>query len=61
MNKLKVMKKVTKTPCYCCSNSLYGKAKPRKNCKECHGTGKYKEYIYYHIANGICFSGDTIK
>ena len=38
MNKLKVIKKVIKQSCYCCTKSLYGKTKPRKNCKACNGT-----------------------
>lgn len=66
MNKLTVIKKIIKTPCYCCNEGLYGKAKPRKNCRECKGTGRYPETFYYHIyrdkkGNKYCFSGDTIK
>jgi len=63
--KLEVIKKVVKTPCYCCNEGRYGNARPRKNCPECKGTGKYSETMYYHIVtiNGqkMCFSGDTIK
>jgi len=66
MKKLKVIKKLTYTPCYACNEGLYGKAKSRKKCKACKGTGRYREYMYYHIykdKNGqeICFLEDTIK
>lgn len=64
--KLEVIKIVAKTPCYCCTSGLCGKARPRKTCTECKGTGKYSEAQYYHIyidKNGqrCCFDGETIK
>jgi hypothetical protein len=61
MVKLKVIKKIIKTPCYCCNEGLYGNARPRKSCPACKGTGKYPETFYYHIYKGQCFTGDTIK
>ena len=62
--KLEVVKKVVKTPCYVCSE-IGGKPTKRSKCKICKGTGKYKEYIYYHIytaKNGqkYCIDKDTI-
>ena len=66
MKNLKVIKKIVKTPCYCCNEGLYGKARPRKSCPSCKGTGKYPESIYYHnykdkTGQLICFCGDTLK
>jgi len=61
MKKLEVIKKIIKTPCYCCSISQYGKTIPRKNCKTCNGTGIYKENYYIHIVGKYAFGGDTIK
>lgn len=66
MPKLKVIKKIIKTPCYCCNEGLYGKAKPQKGCPSCKGTGKYPETFYYHIYTGkdgkrYCIDGDSIK
>jgi len=62
--KLKVIKKVVKTPCYRCSE-VGGTPTKRSKCGVCNGTGKYEETMYYHIVtvNGkkVCFSGDTIK
>ncbi len=62
---MKVIKKVAKTPCYCC-DKIGGIPVPRSKCKVCKGTGKYKETTYYHIVtdkngNKYCFDGDTIK
>ena len=61
MSKLKIIKKIIKTPCYCCNEGLYGKATPRKNCSVCKGTGKYREYHYTIIYNKQAFDMDTIK
>ena len=66
MTKLKVIKKIIKTLCYCCNEGLYGKARPRKNCPACKGSGKYPETFYYHIYKNkkgqlIAIDGDTIK
>jgi hypothetical protein len=58
--KLKVIKKIVKTPCYCCS-SVGGKPTSRNKCKVCNGTGKYKESHYYHIFGNQCIDGDTVK
>jgi len=66
MKKLEVIKKIIKTPCYCCSISQYGKAIPRKNCKTCNGTGIYKENHYTLITTNskgqqFAIDADTIK
>jgi Zn finger protein HypA/HybF involved in hydrogenase expression len=65
-NKLEVIKKRVTSPCYCCNKGLYGKARPRKNCPSCKGTGLYVENHYYHIVTNkkgqkYCIDGDTIK
>jgi rRNA maturation endonuclease Nob1 len=60
MNKLKVIKKVLKYSCYCCSK-IGGKPIPQSECKICGGTGIYKENYYYHIYKGMAFGCDTIK
>lgn len=52
MKKLKVIKKIMKDTCWVCKG---------KKCKVCHNTGMWEESIYYHIVNGICFSGDSLK
>jgi hypothetical protein len=66
MSKLKIIKNVSKTPCYCCTDGLCGKARPRKSCPGCKGTGKYNETHYLHIVtdnkgNKIAIDGDTVK
>ena len=66
MKNLKVIKKTLKYPCYCCRQSIRGETIPRKDCKVCDGTGKFKDEIYYHIVtdrkgNKYCFDADTIK
>ena len=61
MNKLKVIKKTLKYVCYCCKQSIRGVTVPKKDCKACKGTGYFTDEIYYHIINGICIDGDTIK
>lgn len=66
MAKFKVIRKIIKTPCYCCTESLYGQARPPKNCPACRDTGKYPETFYYHIYMGkdgkkYCIDGDTVK
>ena len=60
MKKLKVIKKVLESSCYCCSN-VGGKPFPQKECKVCNGTGIFKENYYYHIYKGMAFGCDTIK
>ena len=30
-------------------------------CDMCNGTGIWIEKHYYHIVNGICIDGDTVK
>ena len=48
MTKLKVIKKVIKNPCYCCS-VIGGNPTPQKKCKTCKGSGFYKENYYTFI------------
>ncbi len=68
-NKLEVIRKVDKQKCYCCEGkgyiipsfrgfTIFGF---RNKCKTCNGTGIFEETTYFHIVNGICFSGDTLK
>ena len=58
--KLKVIKKIIKTSCYCCS-PVGGKPVPKKDCKTCNGTGQYKDKHYIHIIGNQAIDGDTIK
>ena len=69
-NKLKIIKKILKQPCYTCDGKGYFKiynTPPFEkqytyvDCNICKGTGIYKENYYYHIANGICFASEFIK
>ena len=57
-NKLEVQTKILEFKCYTCSGKGSVDKKP---CKVCGATGIYLETFYYHIVNGMCFSGDTIK
>ena len=41
---LEILREITETPCYCCSN-IGGKPIKRAKCKICKGTGKYKETL----------------
>ena len=59
MKKLKVIKTMTLTPCYCCNP--HGTATKRSICKVCKGTRQYKEYHYYHIIGNVAYDGDTLK
>ena len=55
---VEIIKKITESECYRCS----GKGKvDNKPCIGCAGTGQYKHTHYFHIVNGICFDGDTLK
>lgn len=57
-NKLEVICEIQKPTCYRCE----GKGKVRnKACKTCDGTGYFVRKHYFHIVNGMCFDGDTIK
>ncbi len=63
-NKVEIIKKDLSSKCWCCEGLrvIYNKKTDiLELCSTCDGTGIFKEYIYYHIANGICFSGDTLK
>jgi len=60
MKKLKVIKKITKSSCYCCSN-IGGKPIPQKECKVCNGTGKYSESHYIFIYGKYAIDADTLK
>jgi len=60
MNKLKVIKKIIKTSCYCCS-SVGGKPIPQKECNTCNGTGIYKDYHYIFITGKYAIDSDTLK
>ena len=58
--KTKIIKKEIDLKCYICNGTGIDENYPIR-CSACDGTGIYKEYAYYHIVNGICFSGDTLK
>jgi hypothetical protein len=63
---MKVIKKITKTQCYCCNNGLFGIKIARKKCKSCNGKGRYEEAQYFHIittkdGQQYCFDGETLK
>lgn len=63
---MKIIKKISKSPCYCCNKGLFGIKIARKTCKACNGTGQYSESQYYHIiednrGNKYCFDGETLK
>lgn len=61
MYKLQIIKKELEYPCYCCKTSIRGKTISRKDCKVCHGTGIFKDEVYYHVYGKQCFLGDTVK
>jgi len=58
MKKVIIKKKLITKVCCCC---FVRGQKPLKSCKQCNGTGRVEDSIYYHIANGMCFDGDTVK
>lgn len=53
-----VIKKDIVSLCYRCDNT--GK-QMGKTCPGCYGTGFYMSQMYYHIVDGICIGGDTLK
>jgi hypothetical protein len=56
--KVKVMKKILKSPCACtCPNNR----KPDNKCASCKGTGVYKDYHYIMIVGKTAYDMDTIK
>ena len=57
-SKIKVIKKILKSPCMCtCPNK-----KADKKCKSCKGTGIYKDYHYIMIINNrVVYDMDTVK
>ena len=59
--KPQITKITTKLPCYCCTEGLHGKARPRKGCKACGGTGKYDEYHYIISDGKNAVDCDTLK
>jgi len=64
MPKLKAIKKIIKSPCYCCNPT--GKSTKKSGCKICHTTRQYKDYHYYYIYIGqdgkkYCIDGDSLK
>jgi len=58
MKKVKVIKKILKSPCACCFRKG---EKPDKNCKSCKGTGVYKDYYYILCVGKIAYGMDTLK
>jgi len=68
-DKLQIIRKEIENSCYICNgtgkiiNRIYPKLGIREFtlCPSCRGTGKHIETFYYHVVNGICVSGDTLK
>ena len=56
--KVEIIKKNLSKKCYICDGT--GKTKS-KMCRACEGTGVFPESIYYHIIDGVCYDGDTLK
>ena len=72
MKKLKVIKKIVKTPCWVCEGkgeimvSASKTGATYEPCKICQGTGKWLDETYYHIYTGkegkkYCIDGDSLK
>ena len=71
--KIEIIKKEIDLTCYICDDYDCIPVKNIKSeieeetkdsvmkCPTCNGTGIFKDYIWYHIVNGICISGDTLK
>ena len=56
--KIKVIKKILKSPCACtCPNNT----KPNKKCKSCKGSGIYKDYYYILCVGKVAYGMDTVK
>jgi DnaJ-class molecular chaperone len=67
--KLKVIKKITQTPCYRCGGSgetkrIHSNSGTKSStvpCRICRGTGKYREYHYTYILGNMAIDCDTLK
>jgi len=60
--KVEIIKKEIDLECYVCNGK--GNIEDKNfsyTCPTCKGTGIFKDYIWYHIINGICYDGDTLK
>jgi hypothetical protein len=58
---MEIKKKLITKDCGCTHQLPNKKIEANPDCNSCQGTGKLEDSIYYHIANGMCFDGDTIK
>lgn len=56
-----IIKKDIFKDCGCTHELPNKKVKKDPNCKSCNGTGILEDGIYYHIVNGICIDGDSLK
>jgi len=56
-NKLEIITKIIEKKCGCCCPE----GTPTPSCKSCKGTGKIYDNMVYHIVNGMCWDGDTVK
>ena len=56
--KVKIIKKILKSPCTCCFKK---DEKPNKKCKSCQGTGIYKDSHYIMIIGKVAYDMDTVK
>lgn len=54
------IKKIIKTPCYCCS-PIGGKPTKKSKCKVCGGTGKYTDHHYIIIEGKYAYDKDTLE
>jgi len=56
-----VIKKQINKRCGCTHKLPNKRVIANPNCKSCNGTGELEDSIYFHIINGICLEGDTVK
>lgn len=59
--KVKITKKEIELACYVCLGTGFIDLSCNNICPLCKGTGIFKDEIYFHTVNGICFSGDSLK
>lgn len=59
---MEVLEKVNEKPCGCTHRLTQSqRVAPNPNCKSCKGTGYLQDNLMFHLVNGICVDGDTIK
>lgn len=66
MKKVKIIKKIHNYKCReCDTGGARGTPTPRKQCKRCNGTGRFKDSTYYFVltdknGNKVAFDSDTL-